>query len=58
MAGTNEAQQNIDLSGAYPELSPEQLAEAEYNLTRYVDVIRRIYERVNKLTGPDDPDTL
>jgi len=58
MARTNRTQQNIDLSDVYPDLTPEQLAEAEYNLTRYVDVIRRIYERVNKLTGPDELDTL
>jgi hypothetical protein len=58
MTGSNSTQQNIDLSGVYPELTPEQLAEAEYNLTRYVDVLRRIYERVNHLTGPDDLDTL
>jgi hypothetical protein len=58
MGEENDAKQNIDLSGVYPELTPEQLAEAEYNLTRYVDVVRRIYERVNKLTDPDDLDTL
>jgi hypothetical protein len=58
MAAPNSTQQNIDLSDVYPELTSEQLAEAEYNLTRYVDVIRRIYERVNRLTGPDDLDTL
>lgn len=58
MEEKNNPQQNIDLSDVYPELTPEQLAEAEYNLTRYVDVIRRIYERVNKLTDPDDLDTL
>lgn len=58
MAESNSTQQNIDLSSVYPDLTPEQLSEAEYNLTRYVDVIRRIYERVNKLTGPDELDTL
>jgi coenzyme F420-reducing hydrogenase alpha subunit len=51
-------QQNIDLGGLYPNLTPEELAEAEYNLTRYVEVVRRIYERVNNLTESDWPSTL
>lgn len=51
-------QKNIDLSSIYPDWPPERLAEAEYNLTRYVNVVRRIYERANNLTGPDGPDTL
>lgn len=42
----------IDLSTLYPELSPEQLAEAEYNLMRYADVVRRIYERLH----PEEPE--
>jgi len=54
----DSTQSNIDFSDLYPELTPEQLAEAEYNLTRYIDVVRRIYERVNDLTASDDPDTL
>jgi len=51
-------QKNIDLSRLYPDWPPERLARAEYNLTRYIDVIRRIYERVNKLTDPEGLDTL
>lgn len=51
-------QKNIDLSSLYSDWPPERLAEAEYNLTRYVDIVRRIYERVNNLTDPEGPDTL
>jgi hypothetical protein len=40
----------LDLSELYPELTPEQRAEAEYSLARYVEVVWRIYERVNNLT--------
>jgi hypothetical protein len=48
----NPIQENIDLGDLYPNLTPEELAEAEYNLTRYVDVVRRIYKRVKNLTEP------
>lgn len=58
MKKENSLQKNIDLSSIYPDWPPERLAEAEYNLTRYVDVVRRIYERANNLTGPDSLDTL
>jgi hypothetical protein len=51
-------QENIDLSDLYPDLTPEELAEAEYNLTRYIDVVRRIYERVNDLTETEGDPTL
>jgi hypothetical protein len=39
----------VDLSGLYPDITPKELAEAEYNLTRYMEVVRRIYERTNGL---------
>jgi hypothetical protein len=58
MPDNNPLQRNIDLSGLYPDLTPKELAAAEYNLTRYVDVVRRIYERVNNLTETDRPPTL
>ena len=35
----------IDGDKLYPHLSPEERAEAANNLARYIDVIRRIYER-------------
>jgi coenzyme F420-reducing hydrogenase alpha subunit len=53
MPDNNPTQENIDLGGLYPNLTPEELAEAEYNLTRYIEVVRRIYERVNNLTESD-----
>lgn len=43
----------VDLEGLYPELTEEERAEAARRLTRYVEVVRKIYERVNGLTGPD-----
>jgi hypothetical protein len=43
-----------DIGELYPELNAEQRAEAEYYLTRYVEIVRRIYERVNGLTGKDE----
>jgi hypothetical protein len=58
MPDNNEVQGNIDLAGLYPNLTPEELAEAEHNLTRYVDVVRRIYERTCNLTESDRPPTL
>jgi hypothetical protein len=39
---------NIDLSGLYPGLDPEQLDQAEENLRRYIGVIFRISERQDK----------
>ena len=32
----------------YPELSPEQQAEAEFYLLGYLDVVRRIFERISR----------
>lgn len=32
----------------YPELSLAQQKEAEYFLTRYLDLVRRIYERIRR----------
>lgn len=37
---------NITIRDLYPELSPDQQAEAEYRLLRYLAVVRRIFERV------------
>lgn len=50
--------ERVDLSGLYPDLTPEELAEAEYNLTRYIDLVCRIYEQSHHLTASDGPDTL
>jgi len=58
MSEENPLQKNIDLSGLFSNLTPEELAEAEYNLTRYIDVVRRIYERINNLTETEHNPTL
>ena len=36
----------ITISDLYPDLSPEQQAEAEYHLLRYLAVVKRIFERI------------
>lgn len=36
----------ITIADLYPELTPEQLAEAEYRLLRYLAVVRTIFERI------------
>lgn len=38
----------------YPELTPEQQTEAEFHLSSYLDVVRRIFERVCR----DQPELL
>lgn len=38
----------ITIADLYPDLSSEEQAEAEYNLKRYVRLIWRIFERVNR----------
>lgn len=38
----------------YPGLSPEEQAEAEYNLRQYARLVWRIYERVRR----EDPELL
>lgn len=35
------------IADLYPELSPEQQAEAEFYLSGYLDVVRRIFERIS-----------
>lgn len=42
----------------YPELSPEQLEEARYYLTQYLELVRRIYERTHGLTDSIPPPTM
>lgn len=36
----------ITIHDLYPELSPEQQAEAEYHLLRYLALVKRIFERI------------
>ena len=38
----------------YPELSPEQLEEAEQNLRAYLELVVRIFERVRKEPGGEE----
>lgn len=38
----------ITIRNLYPYLNDEQLKEAEENLTRYVELVLRIYERIQK----------
>ncbi|MGI8467316.1 MAG: hypothetical protein ACR2N3_02580 [Pyrinomonadaceae bacterium] len=35
------------IADLYPELSPEQQAAAEFYLSGYLDVVRRIFERIS-----------
>jgi hypothetical protein len=44
----------ITIEELYPELNPQQQAEAEFFLLRYLEIVRRIFERENNLTGKDD----
>lgn len=36
----------ITIDDLYPDLSPEQQAEAEYHLLRYLALVKRIFERI------------
>lgn len=50
MSAQNQDEQAISIGDLYPELSPEQQAEAEYYLTRYLEIVRKIFERTQNLT--------
>lgn len=50
----NTNKKSITIQDVYPDLSPEDQAEAEYNLKSYVRLIWRIYERVKR----ENPDLL
>lgn len=55
---SNEQQPEVTIEQVYPELTPEQQQEAAYWLGRYLDVVQRIYERTQNLTGSDKADTI
>ena len=38
----------ITIAELYPELSPKQQVEAEFYLLGYLDVVRRIFERISR----------
>lgn len=42
----------LTIADLYPDLTPEQQAEAEFYLNRYIAIVRRIFERTQNLTGP------
>lgn len=52
----NSKGSSIDVEKLYPELDEQQRSEAAFYLGRYLDVVQRIFERVNGLTRdtPDD----
>jgi hypothetical protein len=58
MSGQNTNKQNITIAELYPELTKEQREEAAYYLARYVDVVQRIFERVNNLTDSGERPTM
>jgi hypothetical protein len=48
----------LRVSDLYPNLTEAEQAEAEYYLTGYIDVVRRIFERVHNLTDSEGGDTM
>lgn len=38
--------ESITIVDLYPELTPEQQADAEYRLLGYLEIVKRIFERV------------
>jgi len=51
-------EQNLTIAMLYPELTKEQQEEAAYYMARYLDVVQRIFERVNNLTETDKGPTM
>lgn len=43
----DQDEKSVTIETLYPDLTPEEQREAEYFLTRYVKVIRRIFEKNN-----------
>lgn len=48
----------LRISDLYPDLTEDQQAEAEYYLSGYINVVRRIFERVHNLTDSEGGDTM
>jgi hypothetical protein len=42
------AKKRITIADLYPDLTPEEQAEAEYNLKQYLSLVWRIYQRVKR----------
>jgi hypothetical protein len=55
---SHEKPDKLQISDLYPDLTEVQQAEAEYYLTGYIEVVRRIFERVHNLTDADRGDTM
>lgn len=53
-----EPENPITIQDLYPELSPEQQHEASYNFGRYLEIVRRIFERTQNLTSQDKLSTM
>jgi hypothetical protein len=49
---------HLRVAELYPELTPEQQAEAEYYLIRYFEIINAIYEEKYGLTSSDSSATV
>ncbi len=43
-----KSQKPPTIEDLYPDLSPEEREEAKENLRRYLDLVRRIYERLKR----------
>lgn len=54
----NSEKQRIEISDLYPELSEKQQAEAAHCLARYIELVHKIFERINNLTESDGPPTM
>ena len=50
-ARKQESEPVITIQDLYPDLSPEQQQEAAYYLGRYLELVRRVFERTQNLTG-------
>lgn len=48
------AKKRITIADLYPNLSPQEQVEAEYNLKQYLSLVWRIYQRVKR----ENPDKL
>jgi hypothetical protein len=49
---------SLSITDVYPDSTPEEQAEADYYLTRYLNLVRSIFERVSNLTEKDRTDTM
>jgi hypothetical protein len=50
MQNAENSKDAITIADLYPQLTKEQQTEAEYYLTRYLEIVRGIFERSRNLT--------